>query len=296
MLFEHKVFTTHQIVQLAFPTARAANLRLLSLYRWRVVDRFQPHVTVGSAPMHYVLDVAGATTLAHEEGIDPSQMDYRHDREIGRAFSLQLAHTVGCNQVFTGLIEQSCRPGATGQLTAWWSAPRCAQHFGDVVRPDGYGRWQEQDRKDEWFLEFDFGTEALGRLAEKISRYARLAATTGIVTPVLLWLPSERREAGARRVLAEALRSLDHPEQVPVATTSTTTVGPDAAWDAATARWQRVDQPGNGCVRLADLPLLWPGLLAPTASTPTPPLPEPARYQWAAPAPVPPPLRPYRQR
>lgn len=296
MLFEHKVFTTHQIVQLAFPTARAANLRLLELYRWRVVDRFQPHVTIGSAPMHYVLDVAGAAALAHEEGIDPDKMDYRHDREIGRAYSLQLAHTVGCNQVFTGLIEHSRRLDTSGHLTAWWSAPRCGRHFGDIVRPDGYGRWHEHDRDVEWFMEFDFGTEGLSRLADKLNRYARLAATTGITTPLLVWLPSDRREAGARRVLAEALRSLDQPDRVPVATTSTTTAGPDV--DATAARWQRVDQSCGGRVRLVDLPLLWPG--SPPSPPPgpgmKPPDTAPEHYQWPAPTPTPPPMHPYRRR
>jgi hypothetical protein len=56
MLFEHKVFTTHQIIDLAFPSVRAANMRLLNLTRWGVLHRFQPHRDVGSHPMHYVLD------------------------------------------------------------------------------------------------------------------------------------------------------------------------------------------------------------------------------------------------
>jgi hypothetical protein len=300
MLFEHKVFTSHQIVQLAFPTVRAANLRLLALYRWRIVDRFQPHVTLGSAPMHYVLDVAGATTLANEEGIDLHQMNYRHDREIGRAYSLQLAHTVGCNTIFTTLIDHSRQPDAQGRLTAWWSAPRCARHFGDIVQPDGYGRWHQHGRDIEWFLEFDFGTETLNRLAGKLHRYERLAATTGITTPVLVWLPSDHREANARRVLADTLRSLDHPERVPVATTSTTTVGSDRATDATAARWQPVDHSAGGRVHLVDLPLQWPELHTPapppTAPPPTTAGAAPARHERPAPTPLPPRLSTYRQK
>ncbi|MFC0105531.1 replication-relaxation family protein [Kibdelosporangium aridum] len=50
MLFEHKVLTTHQIIDLAFPSRRSANQRLLNLYSWRVVHRFQPYLTTGSSP------------------------------------------------------------------------------------------------------------------------------------------------------------------------------------------------------------------------------------------------------
>jgi hypothetical protein len=185
-------------------------------------------------------------------------------------------------------------------LTTWWSAPRCGRHFGDIVRPDGYGRWHEQGRDIEWFLEFDFGTETLGRLADKLVRYERLAVHTGITTPILTWLPSSRREAGARRVLAQTLHSLDHPERVPAATTSTTLVDPDTAWDATAHRWQSVDNStAEGRVRLVDLPTLWPGLPGPAQPTPTvsstPPRSGPAGHEWPAPTPLPPILRPYRQ-
>lgn len=237
MLHEHKVFTSHQITQLAWPSIRAANLRLLQLYRWRIVDRFQPFITFGSAPMHYVLDVAGATTLAHEDGLSPKDLNYRHDREIGRALSLQLAHTIGTNGIFTTLIARARQPHATGTVTAWWSETRCAHHFGDIVRPDAYGRWQEHGREVEWFLEFDFGTEPLPRLAAKLTAYERLATNTGITTPILIWLPTTRREASARAALTTALGSLDRPELVPVATTATDLAPTADALDPTIARW-----------------------------------------------------------
>src|SRR5437899_32689 len=88
MLYEHRVLTTHQIAALAWYSERAANLRLLQLYKWRLIDRFQPFVTSGSAPMHYVLDVAGAAALAHAHGLDVRDLNYRHDRAIGIAHSL----------------------------------------------------------------------------------------------------------------------------------------------------------------------------------------------------------------
>lgn len=54
MLWEHKVLTAHQITALAFPSFRSGRMRLRELYLWGVVDRFQPFVTLGTAPMHYV--------------------------------------------------------------------------------------------------------------------------------------------------------------------------------------------------------------------------------------------------
>lgn len=298
MLFEHHVLTSTQIIDIAFPGRRGANLRLRNLYQWGVLHRFQPHRDRGSHPMYYVLDTAGAVSLARENGIDPKELGYSREREIGRAFSLQLAHTVGCNGLFTTLIRRARQPGAAGVLAAWWSAARCGRHWGDIVTPDGYGRWREAGREVEWFVEFDFGTEQLSRLAGKLARYERLAEVTGITTPVLVWLPSARREVNARRAMAEALRGLERPARVPVATSS----GEAAAdpLDMAAPRWRRLDESGTaGRVALADLPTLWPDLRAsapgggqrPTAATPAT-----ARPEVAPPSPMPPPdpARPWR--
>jgi hypothetical protein len=289
MLYEHKVFTTHQIVELAFPSIRAANLRLLNLTRWGVLHRFQPHRDLGSHPMHYVLDRTGATVLAHEEGIDPRALNYNRDREIGRAYSLQLAHTIGTNSLFTTLIHHARQPDATGTLTTWWSAARCGRQWGDIITPDAYGRWQQADRTVEWFLEFDFGTEQLARLAAKLHRYERLADTTGITTPILFWFPSPGREANARTTLTAALRDLDRPEQVPVATTAA--IATPHPLDSTQPRWLRVDDPRAGRVRLVDVPDLWPWL--PRAATSSA---EPTRTQTepAAPNPMPPAPSPRR--
>lgn len=294
MLFEHQVLTSHQIAALAWPTHRAANLRLLQLYKWRVVDRFQPFATVGTAPMHYVLDTAGATLLAREDGLEPHQLGYRHDRAIGIAHSLQLAHTTGINTFFTHLSAHTRHADADGTLTAWWSQTRCTTHFGDIVRPDAYGRWHHHSAEIEWFLEYDCGTEPLGRLARKLPGYARLAATTGITTPVLIWLPTARREAGARRALTADLTALDEPALVPLATTAADLTAPDEQADPAVARWLPLDpaRPAHQRLRLAELAHAWPhltpitpapaagsasGLRAPTPVVPSSPTPPPAR-------------------
>ncbi|MDO0934154.1 replication-relaxation family protein [Streptomyces sp. DG2A-72] len=264
MLYEHRVLTTHQIVEMAWPSVRAANMRLLRLYRWRLIDRFQPFVTYGTAPMHYVLDLAGAALLAREDGLELRDLDYRLDRATGIAYSLHLAHTVGTNGFFRALVARSRRPDTSGRLTAWWSETRCARHFGDIVRPDVYGLWHENSPTPaalEWFLEFDFGTERPDRLGRKLAGYAKLAATTGITTPVLVWVPTTRREARVRRALAAALADLDDPSLVPVATSSADFLdGQDN--DPTAARWQPLDvrQPSTRRLRLAELTRAWPQL------------------------------------
>lgn len=274
---EHRVFTTSQLTHLAFGSARTANQRLLQLYQWRVLDRFQPLLAVGSAPMHYVLDLAGAAVLAAEDGLDPIDVGYRHDRALGIGHSLRLAHTVGVNGLYAALVAIARHTAShTGTdvdgrggraVTAWWPETRCARLWGDLARPDAYARWHEEGREIEFFLEYDTGTEPLTRVAGKLHDYARLAAATGIVTPVLFWFGAQAREAAARAALASTLAALDRPGTVPVATTTadpTRSGEPTSVPDSpAAARWrplspgERPDaRPAGGRVRLARL--TWP--------------------------------------
>ncbi|MCI3928805.1 replication-relaxation family protein [Streptomyces sp. AN091965] len=266
MLYEHRVLTTGQIADLAWPSTRAANLRLLQLYKWRVLDRFQPFITYGSAPMHYVLDVAGALVVAREDGLETRDLSYRHERAMGIAYSLQLVHTVGANGFFTALVARSRQADARGRLTTWWSEGRCQRHFGDLVRPDAYGRWREPSGEFEWFLEYDCGTERPpDRVARKLADYAKLASTTGITTPILVWAPTTQREARVRRALAEAGATLDDPLRVPVATTTATFVSDTERQDPSQARWLPMDagpRPGQQRLRLVELATAWPHLPA----------------------------------
>ncbi|GGU39635.1 replication-relaxation family protein [Lentzea flava] len=291
MLWEHRVLTSHQITEMAFPSFRSGRLRLRELYTWGVVDRFQPFVTVGTAPMHYVLAPAGAAVLAAEDGLDVKEMGYRHDRAFSIAHSLRLAHTVGVNEWFAALVAHARQSQRAEELTAWWSETRCARHFGDLVKPDGYGRWRDGDRQLEWFLEFDFGTEVLSKLAGKLAGYAALAQASGITTPLLIWLPTSRREAAARRALAQVWRELDDPRTVPVATAAAALLDPASAHPSpADAVWLPLDaKPGTSQrQRLADLSETWNHLLSPSNSddeevrapessrpTPSPPAPMP---------------------
>ncbi|WP_275295899.1 replication-relaxation family protein [Amycolatopsis sp. La24] len=299
MLHEHKVLTTGQIVQLCYPSVRAANHRLLDLYKWRVLDRFQPFVTSGTAPMHYVLDIAGSVALAYEDGLDPKQVGYRHEDAIGIAHSLRLAHTVGVNGFFTSLVAQAQQPSARGRLTAWWSERRCVRLFGDMVRPDSYGRWREEDDEVEFFLEFDFGTEDLGKLTSKLHGYEKLAAATGITTPVLVWLPTSRREANARTSLADTLSQLDWPDLVPIATSAADVMASDSRSTPASTRWLPISSPTPhrpGRLRLIDLAQLWPQTAPPGTAPSSAALPSQTPAEITAPEPFPPPAPALRLR
>lgn len=299
MLWEHRVLTSHQITALAFPSDRSARIRLRELYLWRVLDRFQPFISVGTAPMHYVLAPAGAAVLAAEHGVDVTELGYRHDRAFGIAHSLRLAHLVGVNEWFTALIDHA-RHNPTTVLRAWWSEARCAKHFGDLTRPDAYGRWQHHHREIEFFLEYDFGTEPLTTLAGKLAGYHELADATGITTPLLVWLPTTRREAAARQVLDQAWRALERPDAVPLATAAAELLNPttphpspaDPVWLPLTT----TTAGGGGGPRCELHRLLdaWPHLPTPTTKTGGEPAPGPSASALTAPAPSPmPPTTPH---
>ncbi|WP_216211122.1 replication-relaxation family protein [Amycolatopsis aidingensis] len=221
LLFEHRVLTSQQLQDAAFPSGRSARQRLRDLYLWRAVSRFQPFQQVGRAPMHYILGPAGAGVLAAEYGLDVKHLGYRHDRAMSIAHNQRLAHTIGVGDFFTSLIARARHQPADSTrepseaLTTWWSEARCARHFGDVVIPDAYGRWRAASSELEFFLEYDTGTESLTKVARKLTAYAQLAEATGIATPVLIWMPTTRREAGARAALARIHAALDHPNTVP---------------------------------------------------------------------------------
>nr|CTQ99253.1 hypothetical protein [Kibdelosporangium sp. MJ126-NF4] len=288
MLYEHKVLTTNQIIDLAFPSRRSANLRLRLLDEWGIVYRFQPHREFGSHPMHYVLDTPGATILAYEAGITPRNMPYSR-RDVARhAYSLQLAHDVACNGLFTSLVRHARQPRTTGQLTTWWSASHCKRLWGDIVKPDGYARWSHDGREFDWFMEFDFGTEPRSRILDKVDRYTKLATNTGLTTPVLLWFPTPDRESSVRYTLQELHNELSQPNRVPIATTNSYTA--EDSLDMSTARWLPV---GPGLtpdrVPFTELTTLWPDIPEPE------PLDDHEDSYLTAPSPMPPPDLEYRK-
>src|SRR5487761_1932514 len=64
VLFDHRVLTTSQVVDLCFTNLTTARHRLTVLYGLRVLDRFRHFRAVGSDPYHYVLDAIGVEVVA----------------------------------------------------------------------------------------------------------------------------------------------------------------------------------------------------------------------------------------
>jgi hypothetical protein len=237
LVWEHRVLTTEQIVNLCFPSLSTATHRLVLLTRLGVLDRFRPFRPTGSALYHYVLGELGAQVLAAEQGVTVSELGYNRTTTLAMAHSLHLAHRVGVNGFFAALAA-AARGRPDARLLAWWSERRCAKRWGRLVRPDGFGRWTEAGHVVEFFLEWDTGTEVTAKVAGKLSGYADLATGSGIWTPTLLWLPSPAREAEVRRAIAAP--------PIPVATAH----GP--ATDPAAQVWLPVGQ-HHRRVRLATL-------------------------------------------
>jgi hypothetical protein len=113
------------------------------------------------------------------------------------------------NGLFAALFAVARRHPAA-ELSIWWSEQRCIAKWGGYARPDGYGRWREGSAEADFFVEYDTGTEPLGRVAAKLDGYADLARDDGVLTPILIWTTTAKREANLHRQLRGA--------PVPVAT------------------------------------------------------------------------------
>ncbi|WP_242909656.1 replication-relaxation family protein [Actinomadura terrae] len=228
LVWEHRVLTTHQLAAIFFSTPGKARDRLLQLFRLKALERFQPWVPVGAAPYHWVLGPLGAQRLAAHRDTTLAGLGYRRTTALQISHSRHLAHQVGVNEFFTQLHAHA-RHTTEVHLDKWWPERRCTQLWGDLARPDAYGRWTETTREQQqpttvdFFLEHDTGSVTLAKVAAKLNGYEALSEATGITTPVLFWLPSTRREAHLRALLGTP--------PVPVATAvhtpaDTTTGGP----------------------------------------------------------------------
>ena len=233
MLLEHRVLTSEHITQLAFGAHRKATARLAVLHQLGLLDRFRPYTPRGSAPLHYLLAPIGADVLAATTNTTVAALGYRPERLARLAVSLQLAHDVGANGVFTALAGHA-RANESTQLRVWWSARRCLTTWDGLIRPDGYGRWKAPTPATvrptvgtgaagasvevDFFLEYDTGTENLARLTRKLDGYARLAAASGLPTLILFWLPSFTRELHLHQAVAAWQQARRGQPPLPIAT------------------------------------------------------------------------------
>jgi len=224
MLYRHRVFTTDQLAEMYFDNLNTAQHRLTTLFKLRLLDRFQPlDHRYASLPYHYVLDQLGAMVVAAERAEDPDTSRWRADKALAIGKSQRLRHLVGVNGFFSALAAES-RRREDCDLSLWWSERHCTSQFDRIAQPDGLGRWEEAGNRVVFCLEFDRSTETLDRLEKKLKTYEDLQVASGHAYRILFCFGHPRREAGARRVLTNA--------SVPVATAA---LGPtqrpqDAIW------------------------------------------------------------------
>ena len=249
MLYRHRALTTDQLAEMYFDNLNTAQHRLTTLYKLRLVDRFQPlDHRYASLPFHCVLDQLGAMVVAAERGEDLDKSRWRADKALVIGKSQRLRHLVGVDRFFSALVAES-RRREDCNLSLWWSERHCASQFDRIAQPDGLGVWEEASNRVVFCLEYDRSTETLDRLEKKLESYVRFEAASGHAYWICFCFGHLRREAGARRVLAQAT--------VPVATAA---LGPTQRPNEAI--WAPIGHEGVR-LRLAEL-----------ASVPIPPEPE----------------------
>jgi hypothetical protein len=204
VLYEHRVLTTEQVTDLAFESPITARHRLADLADLDVVERFRPRRQVGSAPWHYVLGRVGAAVVAVSRGEHPDDFYYRSEKALAVESSPRLAHLLGVNGFFTPLLRDGRHSDGRRHLAEWRSERSFASRWGDLVRPDGYGRWVEDGAEVRFCLEFDNGTESLARLVDKLPGYADLGVALGELPLVLFVFPGPKREVAAAKALVRA--------------------------------------------------------------------------------------------
>jgi hypothetical protein len=200
----HRVLTTNQVHLMFFTDRNTAQHRMARLYQLRLVERFRPPHAGREGEYHYVLDRLGAYVVAvmANDNLDRDvKVRWRTDQALAIATSQRLAHTVGTNDVFVRLVA-AARRSPDAELATWWGERYCKAVLGEVVRPDGVGVWREGESTVTFCLEYDRGSEQLGRLAEKATDYARLERAWGIPFWLLVVVPGPRRERGVRAALS----------------------------------------------------------------------------------------------
>lgn len=220
-----RVLTTPQLARLHFDSFKRASARLLFLHELKVLDRFRPmREQWGSHPWHWVVGPMGAAILAGERCEDPERASrrWRGETMLAYATGQRLAHLVGVNDVYVSLAAHARRNDA--RLLDWQTEAEATKWADEVVRPDAWGTWEEDGRRVEFFLEYDRGTETLGRLVDKLGGYEKFEDHRGVSAWVLFGFTSPRRERTARGALADAT--------VPIATAVLTagTDPHDAVW------------------------------------------------------------------
>lgn len=240
LLATHQTFTTDQLADLAFGSLGRARNRLNTLRQRGLLDRFRHYQRPGSQSWRWTLGPLGAAVVAMTRGQPPPRPAAVRQRTARLATSPTLDHRLAVNGFFVALAAHTRHHPGT-RLIRWWNEARCREATGNLVRPDGHGRWRACDRTVSFWIEVDRGTETLHRLSAKLAGYAHLAGT-GWDYPVLFWLPTPAREAHLHALLTRTGAGDGQ-----VIATSTPEQGPPAG-----PVWRTPGRPDR--VALADLP------------------------------------------
>jgi hypothetical protein len=201
LLDQHSTFSTEQLVTLAFGSVGRARNRLNTLLSRDILDRFRLFHRPGSQSWRWTLGPVGAAIVAAGRGEAMPRPAAVRDTTARLAMSPRLNHLLATNGFFVALTGHArTRPGA--RLGRWWNEAQCRDATGNLVRPDGHGVWVTGGRAVPFWLEMDLGTEALQRVADKLTGYAALGPRRAY--PVLFWLPTAAREVNLHALLSRA--------------------------------------------------------------------------------------------
>lgn len=235
----------------------------------------------GSAPFHYLLGYRGAQLLAAQRGASSPRPAVHADKIVRTLESPTLRHLLGVNQFFADLAgygrglgdDRIGLPEGEG-LVSCHSETWIRKYYRPLIRPDGYGLWTQHGTSLGFFLEYDTGTEPLGRVADKLDDYTGryLDIARQLTGMVLFWVATHRREQGLRKALGAK------PCPVPIATASRDHGHPDGP---AGEIWSvlATEAECHRRVRLADLPPVIGGTQPDGTPTVLPRLPEPSEEE-----------------
>jgi hypothetical protein len=239
LLWEHRVFTSHQLTQLAFQHLDTAEDRLRTLTGLGVLDRFRPRRDTGSAPYHYVLGPLGAAILAAEQAITVTDLSYRRATALAIAHHPRLPEIMAVNGFFCALAGHA-RRHPDSELALWLSQRACQAKWGRIVQPHGFGRWRDHGTALAFFLEHHRHEKPFQHVIAALAGYDTLAeAIPERATNLLLWLTTTQQEAELHRTV---------PPRANLVATAT----PRQGGDPAEAIWLPLGDTGPRR-RLADL-------------------------------------------
>ncbi|WP_409461725.1 replication-relaxation family protein [Amycolatopsis sp. GA6-003] len=215
LLAEHRVLTSDQVAALLpYPSLNRAQRRLLSLWRWHVLDRFRhPRGDGALTGWRYTLGVAGHGVLAAMRGQTPPRPSTVREQVLRLATDPRLAHLLGINDVLAALTAHA-RRSDDAEVRLWHGERTAAADCGGLARPDALIVYREHGAQIVACYEHDTGTESLTRVIQKLDGYAELARAGGPLPArktqqrhgfwVLFGLPSLSREANLRDRLSAA--------------------------------------------------------------------------------------------